>query len=532
MGYGSFGVGYIPKPEKLQIIDGTATLDSSGVIQVETSKAIVDLALVKFYAPCGSSEAAGIAFNGGETYDIMDTSNSSILGLSGYFVSGAAVAVLIDSNEEIAYIQGGSGQAGSLITVTFDGGFAGQKFTISGGGETYTGIIPNNNIVNQWVIPVDCTYTISAKTADGQTWSNTVQADEWFTWLQVTVNGYVVPIEEIPAQSGTLTYNGQAQSPQWSNYSPYQLIIGGTTSATDAGTYTATFTPRSGYEWEDGTTTAKNVQWSIGKAAGSLSITPESMTLTNSQPTGTIYVTRAGTGAISAQSSDPDAASVSVSGNVVTVTGHEEGDAIITISVAADNNHNAPTSKTCSVELDFLAVGTSWTYTANTTFAVPVTGSYQVELHGGGGGGGGGGSYSMGADGGYGGNGGGSGMQQTTQLTAGEQVQVTIGQGGAGSRSAGSSGGASSFGSITVQGGGGGGKGGNGDNYRPGAAGEAGTAQGNLASGKEGNKNNTSQIYGDGGSGGDGAWGYSEPPTAGTSGQNGACIITYLGEGS
>ena len=72
----------------------------------------------------------------------------------------------------------------------------------------------------------------------------------------------------VPAQSGTLTYSGSAQSPSWnSNYDSGKLTLGGTTSGTNATSYNATFTPKSGYCWSDGSTAAKTVSWSIGKAA-------------------------------------------------------------------------------------------------------------------------------------------------------------------------------------------------------------------------------------------------------------------------
>ena len=168
----------------------------------------------------------------------------------------------------------------------------------------------------------------------------------------VTVNRKT--ISAVPSQSGTLTYTGSSQSPSWSNYSTTQLTIGGTTSGTNAGSYTATFTPKSNYRWADGTTTAKSVSWSIGKAAGSLSISPTSMTLDTTTKSKTITVTRSGNGTISAVSSNTAAATVSVSGNTVTVTGKANGSAKITISVAAGANYTAPTSKTCAVTVSFL----------------------------------------------------------------------------------------------------------------------------------------------------------------------------------
>lgn len=168
----------------------------------------------------------------------------------------------------------------------------------------------------------------------------------------VTVNRKT--ISTVPSQSGSLTYNGGSQSPTWNNYNTAQLTIGGTTTGTNAGSYTATFTPKSNYRWSDGSTTPKSVSWSIGKAAGSLSISPASMTLDTTTKSKTIAVTRSGDGTISAVSSNTAAATVSVSGNTVTVTGKANGSAKITISVAAGTNYTAPANKTCAVTVSFL----------------------------------------------------------------------------------------------------------------------------------------------------------------------------------
>ena len=214
----------------------------------------------------------------------------------------------------------------------------------------------------------------------------------------VTVNRKT--ISAVPSQSGTLTYTGSSQSPSWSNYSTTQLTIGGTTSGTNAGSYTATFTPKSNYRWADGTTTAKSVSWSIGKAAGSLSISPTSMTLDTTTKSKTITVTRSGDGAISASSNNTGAATVSVSGNKVTVTGKANGNAVITVSVAAGTNYTAPASKTCAVTVSFLkdnfadndwsaiiaachsgSVPSSWVAGNSKTMTINGT-SYQVDIIG------------------------------------------------------------------------------------------------------------------------------------------------------
>lgn len=176
----------------------------------------------------------------------------------------------------------------------------------------------------------------------------------------------------VPTQSGSLTYNGGPQSPTWTGYDTAEMTIGGVTSGTNAGSYNAQFSLKDtvGTQWADGTTGDKTVAWSIQKAAGSLSLSPTSMTLDADNPSKAITVTRSGTGAISAQSSNPDVASVSVSGNQVTVTGHENGDVTVTVKVAADSNYNAPAAKTCSVTVSFAQIyGVQWDGTAATTWS-------------------------------------------------------------------------------------------------------------------------------------------------------------------
>ena len=155
----------------------------------------------------------------------------------------------------------------------------------------------------------------------------------------------------VPSQSGGLTYTGSAQSPVWSGYDAAKLTLGGTTSGTNAGSYNATFTPGSNYQWSDGTTAAKTVAWSIGKAAGSSSLNKSSLALSTGTMSGAISVTRAGDGAVSASSSNTNVATVSVSGTTVTVTAKAKGTATITVKVAAGTNHTAPTDKTCSVSV-------------------------------------------------------------------------------------------------------------------------------------------------------------------------------------
>lgn len=201
------------------------------------------------------------------------------------------------------------------------------------------------------------TYDATFTPKDDYMWSDETTAAKTVNW---TIGR--ATISTVPSQSGSLTYTGSAQSPTWSGYDSSKMTIGGTTSSTNAGTFAATFTPNSNYQWSDGTTTAKSVNWTMAKAAGSLSLDKTSVTLNSDATSATVAVTRAGDGAITATSSDTSVATVSVSGTTLTIksVNDKTGTATITVKVAAGTNHNAPSNKTIAVSAEFLpAVGTA-----------------------------------------------------------------------------------------------------------------------------------------------------------------------------
>ena len=168
-------------------------------------------------------------------------------------------------------------------------------------------------------------------------------------------------ISSVPTQSGTLTYNGSVQSPKWTGYDSAKMKISGTTSSTNAGTFSASFTPTDNYKWNDGTINTKNVNWTIGKAAGSLSLSKSNITLNSTTKSTTFTITRAGDGKITVESNNQSVVTVSLNGTTVTVRSVNDttGTATITVKVAAGTNHTAPSNKTCSVSCEFLpAVGT------------------------------------------------------------------------------------------------------------------------------------------------------------------------------
>lgn len=184
--------------------------------------------------------------------------------------------------------------------------------------------------------------------------SATIGGQAYTASVAVTVSR--IKVSAVPTQSGTLTYNGASQSPTLSGYDATKMTLSGTQSATNAGSYTMQASLKDDkYEWPDGTTTAKTVNWSIGKKAGSFTKDKTSIQITTNKKSDTITIIREGTGAISASSNDTQVATTSVSGNVITVTGVKSGNCMITINVAADTNHTAPASQTVNVSVSLIS---------------------------------------------------------------------------------------------------------------------------------------------------------------------------------
>ena len=177
--------------------------------------------------------------------------------------------------------------------------------------------------------------------------------------FQVTVNRISVAK---PTWKGSLTYNGSSQSvtstSYWNNFNTTYMTIGGTTSGTNAGTYTATFTLGSNYRWTDGTTDAEEVNWTIAKAAGSLSVNPTTVDLNGSNySTGIdVTITRSGDGTISYSPTSVSGLTLSLSGNTLNIKGNGStaiSGQKITINVAQGTNHLAPASKQITVNATY-----------------------------------------------------------------------------------------------------------------------------------------------------------------------------------
>ena len=103
------------------------------------------------------------------------------------------------------------------------------------------------------------TYQVTFTPKEGYKWEDGTTEAKTVNWTIGRAN------VATPAQSGSLTYTGAAQSPQWANYDSSKVTLGGTTSGTNAGSYNATFTPKANYQFSDGRPARKRWCGRLGK---------------------------------------------------------------------------------------------------------------------------------------------------------------------------------------------------------------------------------------------------------------------------
>ena len=205
--------------------------------------------------------------------------------------------------------------------------------------------------------------SVSAKTNAGEyTATFTLKKGMWTdgTTAAKTIKWTIgrATIAAVPAQSGTLVYDGNPKTPSWNTAYDTSKMTVSVTAATNAGTYSATFTPTSNYKWSDGSTGGKTASWTIGKAANSVTNSPSSIVLKSSAKTATFTVNRKGNGTITATSNNTSVAkikSINQSTGVVTVESVNDttGTAKITVKVAEGTNYKAASDTTVSVTATF-----------------------------------------------------------------------------------------------------------------------------------------------------------------------------------
>lgn len=305
------------------------------------------------------------SYRPGQTFDpagmevTATYSNGATLLATGWTYTPAGALTESDQSVTVIYTEGGvSAQDTQIITVqkaTFDVPVQSGTLTYNGNAQspTWTGYDTAEMTVGGTTSQTNAgTYqaVFALKDKVGTAWTDGTTEDKTVNW---TIGR--ATIAEVPSQSGSLTYNGGTQSPTWANYDSDELTLGGATSGTNAGDYNATFTPKANYQWTDGTQT-KTVVWSIGKATGTLTVSKSEVTLGSIQTSDTFTVGGNYDGTLSVVSNNTGIATVSVSGNVVTVNNVNQtsGSTTITVSCTEGTNYTKPADKTVSVEAQFV----------------------------------------------------------------------------------------------------------------------------------------------------------------------------------
>lgn len=190
------------------------------------------------------------------------------------------------------------------------------------------------------------TYTISARLSDDKNYNLTVNGK-----TTLTVKKKVVSDIKEPTVSGTYTYNGTEQTLvlEFNGFDKSLFSISGVTTGTNAGEYTATVSLLdAGATWEDGTNEAKEIKWTIEKAA--VTISPKSTTLTYGESFTPSYEVTSGE-VYNNDNLSVKYALTGTSGSAITSfqTGLNAGTYALIITNASNDNYNISWSGTASI---------------------------------------------------------------------------------------------------------------------------------------------------------------------------------------
>lgn len=101
-------------------------------------------------------------------------------------------------------IDASSGGGGSYIAMTFASDFVGQAWTLSGGGETYTGTVDSSKTATVSVLGINTTYTLSAALS-GTTYTTEVTTKAYYTALSVNLEKFQSTITVTVDSGSTVT---------------------------------------------------------------------------------------------------------------------------------------------------------------------------------------------------------------------------------------------------------------------------------------------------------------------------------------
>ena len=242
-------------------------------------------------------------------------------------------------------------QAGNQVSVTIKENLSGGKVLVASA-DPKIASIDSSILVDS--SQKDLVNTTNALQMQGNTIKiNTNKAGTTQIWVASEANGlykraatcYTITVDQarvdVPTVTNTnFTYNGNTQGPTISQYDKSKISVSGNT-AVNAGDYKLRFSlidPNT-YQWADGTTTEKIVDWSIGKAIPTITLPKTSdEVLVGSTKTFTITKSN-GAGKVNAISLNSSIATATANSDTITVTGVAEGTTKVNITTDANTNY-------------------------------------------------------------------------------------------------------------------------------------------------------------------------------------------------
>lgn len=166
------------------------------------------------------------------------------------------------------------------------------------------------------------------------------------------IEPYITYSINIPLTVDEFVYDGTEKTPTWVGFDDGIMAVSGDTSATNAGEHTVTFTLIDNrYLWVDGTTTPKQVTWSIAKADNVITLSADAVTVqagSGAMPPVAVTATVLD-GTVDVDTKTTQFFEITVSGNAISVKGvnYLPGyeDHTVNVIVPATNNYNAASTE-------------------------------------------------------------------------------------------------------------------------------------------------------------------------------------------
>lgn len=272
-------------------------------------------------ANCVSDRGGGVYIGNESTVEIgggfVATNNTATGGLPNnlYVASGSTLLLVSPFTGRVGYVPGVTASSNVFGRVATD--FSGTAAQIANSAHNFTHDLTG-----------DVGFAVTGGDETWLVWSDALGADGTVTEkgkTYVPVPGGATLMTEIVDVVTSFVYDGTAKVCLSSDHG-YILTCA---AQTNAGSYTATATPKAGFTWADGTTAARTISWTIAKAVYDMSgVTfvdqtfiydgkPHALAITGTLPTG---VTVAYTIADSAGNSQPGNEKTEIGAYTVTAT--------------------------------------------------------------------------------------------------------------------------------------------------------------------------------------------------------------------